>query len=156
MDLRIEIIKSTIQNEYYRGLHLRDLARAVNLSTSRLRHLFKEHIGQTLFQYLLLTRMQQAKVLLETTPLRVKEVMTRVGISDDSHFTRDFKRFYGLAPSKYRNRYLSQRLAPRDGNSRQQTVTSAKNSRLTRHWAPTKISIRKHLLFLILLSSSAQ
>ena len=106
MDVRVQIIRFTIQKEYRRGLHRKELARSVNLSTSRLRHLFKQHIGQTLSQYLAQIRLQQARVLLVTTRLSVKEVMNRVGIHDDSHFTRDFKRVYGLAPTKYRKQVV--------------------------------------------------
>ena len=102
VDVRIQFIRSTIHTDYHRSLHLKELARSVNLSSSRLRHLFKQDIGQTLVQYLIHVRMQQAKVLLETTHLSVKEVMNRVGINDDSHFTRDFKRVCGVTPTKYR------------------------------------------------------
>lgn len=111
VDVRIQIITALIQSEYYRDLHLKELARSVNLSPSRLRHLFKQHTGQTLVQYLMHMRMQQARLLLETTQLSVKEIMNRVGINDDSHFARDFKRVYGVAPSKHRNQSFSHAIA---------------------------------------------
>jgi AraC-like DNA-binding protein len=47
--------------------------------------------------------MQHARVLLETTHLRVKEAMNQVGISDSSHFARDFKKLYGISPTSYRH-----------------------------------------------------
>ncbi len=153
VDVRVQIVESTIQHEYHRALRLSELARGVNLSPSRLRHLFKQHIGQTLAQYLRHIRLQQAKFLLETTHLRVKEVMARVGINDDSHFTRDFKRVFRFAPSKYRTRYLCHELELRDSNSCQQIATSAKSSRLTDHSLPKKIFARNNLLLLVLLWS---
>jgi len=48
-------------------------------------------------------RMQQAGILLTTTFLSVKEIARRVGLTDESHFVRDFKRIYGVTPSEYRN-----------------------------------------------------
>ena len=42
-------------------------------------------------------------MLLTTTFLSVKEIVRRVGLTDESHFVRDFKRFYGVTPSEYRN-----------------------------------------------------
>jgi len=112
MDVRIQFLTSHIQNEFHRDLHLEEQAHLVNLSPSRLQHLFKNQTGQTLAQYVLGRRLQQARVLLETTELRVKEVMNKVGISDDSHFTRDFKKRFGLSPTGYRQkkffRYTSQ------------------------------------------------
>ena len=46
--------------------------------------------------------MQRAKELTETTFLSVKEIMNSVGISDPSHFVRDFEKRFGLSPAKLR------------------------------------------------------
>lgn len=102
VDVRIHILLSFIQSELHRDLYLEELAHLVNLSPSRLRHLFKRDTGQTLTQYLVSQRLNQARVLLETTHLSVKEIMNRVGISDSSHFARDFKKLFGLTPTTYR------------------------------------------------------
>jgi AraC-like DNA-binding protein len=32
----------------------------------------------------------------------VKEIMNRVGITNESYFSREFKKAHGLAPGKYR------------------------------------------------------
>ena len=50
--------------------------------------------------------MEQARELLETSYLSVKEVMARVGVADESHFVRDFKKAYGRTPARYRARFL--------------------------------------------------
>jgi AraC-like DNA-binding protein len=47
--------------------------------------------------------MREAALLLRTTFLSVKEIMNRVGISNESHFVHEFKKANGLAPSKYRS-----------------------------------------------------
>lgn len=54
-------------------------------------------------QYLRMLRNEQAKVLLETTFLRVKEISTMVGMRYDVSLVRGFKRHYGLTPAKYRD-----------------------------------------------------
>jgi AraC-like DNA-binding protein len=46
--------------------------------------------------------MERARLLLESTPLAVVEVMRQVGLSDPSHFARDFRNAYGLSPRAYR------------------------------------------------------
>jgi AraC-like DNA-binding protein len=102
VDVRIQILTSLIQCDFCRDLRLDELAHLVNLSPSRLRHLFKHDTGQTLAQYLMYTRMQHARVLLETTHLSVKEAMNQVGIGDCSHFARDFKKLYGVSPTSCR------------------------------------------------------
>ena len=89
-----------------REISLDEVARSINLSASRLRHLFKDETGISPVQYLKVQRMQKAKTLLETTFLRLKEVMYQSGFTDRSHFVRDFKKAYGLAPLQHRNQHL--------------------------------------------------
>jgi AraC family transcriptional regulator of arabinose operon len=102
MDQRIQIVSSRIESDVRGGLKIEELAHCVNLSVSRLRHLFKDQTGKTPGQFLRLLKMQEATVLLQTAFLSVKEIMNRVGISNDSHFVHDFRKLYGLAPSSYR------------------------------------------------------
>lgn len=59
-------------------------------------------------KYLKLLRMEKAKHLLETSFLSVKEITYRVGINDESHFVRDFKKTYGKAPTQYRSQVNEQ------------------------------------------------
>ena len=48
--------------------------------------------------------MESAKHLLESSFLSIKEIAHRVGLNDESHFVRDFKKAYGVPPSLYRLR----------------------------------------------------
>jgi len=82
-----------------------NLAETLNLSPSRLRHLFKEQTGISFRKYLLQVRMTRARHLLETSFLTVKETAKRLGIGDASHFVRDFEKEFGLSPARYRKRY---------------------------------------------------
>lgn len=79
-----------------------DVASSLNMSSSRLRHLFKEELGVSPGEYLRLLRLQRAKELLETSSLRVKEVAALIGINDISHFVRHYKVHYGETPSETR------------------------------------------------------
>lgn len=106
MDQRVQIVLELIDADTRQKLKVRDLARCINLSPSRLHHLFKASTGTSLLQYLKIRRLQKAKELLETTTLNVKETMSVVGFSDASHFVRDFKRIFGTTPSEYRRHHL--------------------------------------------------
>ena len=86
----------------HREISLTELADSVNLSVWRLSHIFQSDLGMSPIKYLKLLRMEKAKNLLEKSGLSVKEITYRVGINDESHFTRDFKKVYGKAPSHYR------------------------------------------------------
>jgi AraC family transcriptional regulator of arabinose operon len=104
MDPRIQIVSSIVEDHLGGTLKVAELAQSVNLSSSRLRHLFKAETGQTVAQYLKDMRLEKARVLLRSTLLTVKEVMHRVGVANDSHFARDFKESCGLSPTQYRDR----------------------------------------------------
>ena len=95
---------------------LREAAKAVNLSVSRLRHIFATEIGMSLGRFAKSSRMQRAKELLDNPGLSVKEVMAEVGLNDPSHFTRDFKRAFGLTPTLYRSQLFLQRIFGKDSN----------------------------------------
>jgi AraC family transcriptional regulator of arabinose operon len=102
MDQRIQFVISTIENDPTVSTYSKDVALSVNLSSSRLRHLFRTETGQTFGHYLKKVRLKRAQTLLGTTFMSVKEIMHHVGISSQSHFTRDFKEVYGLSPTEYR------------------------------------------------------
>jgi len=58
-------------------------------------------------QYLRAMKMEQAKRLLESTFLSVKQIMTAVGVRDASHFVKDFRMRYGSPPARFRRRFLT-------------------------------------------------
>lgn len=107
MDRRVQKTISLMKEYLPRGWPAGRLAKFVNLSPSRLHQLFKEETGLPPAKYLRLLRMKRAGELLETSYLSVKEVMAKVGVTDESHFVRDFKKTYGLTPAKYRERFQS-------------------------------------------------
>src|SRR4051812_15000416 len=112
MDHRISCAISLIEKRFHRRLTLSEMARSVQLSPSRFRHLFKAQTGVTPAQYLKSVRMREAKKLMRRVYSRVKEVMTNVGLSDKSHFERDFKKAYGLTPAQYITLYTTSQRSP--------------------------------------------
>ena len=102
MDLRVQRVITLMEHGLDRHLSAADLARAVNLSPWRLCHIFKSETNVSPLQYLRSLRMERAKILLETTFLSVKQIMIEVGLSDESHFVRDFKSAYGVSPARFR------------------------------------------------------
>lgn len=94
---------SAIRDQPAAHFDLEELARKANLSASHLRHLFKSETGFTPARFVKQVRLEQAAHLLGTTFLSVKEVMNRVGITNESYFSREFKKVYGVAPGEFRN-----------------------------------------------------
>ena len=54
-------------------------------------------------KYLITTRMSNAKFLLKTSQMSVKEIAIRSGFSDESGFCTAFKKQEGMTPNEYRN-----------------------------------------------------
>ena len=108
IDHRVKMVIRFIEANGDRQLSLNEVAQSINVSPWHLCRLFKMGTGTSVNQYLLGLRMQKAKELLETTCLRVKEIMNQVGIRDESHFARTFKKLYRVSPSQYRALYRAQ------------------------------------------------
>jgi two-component system, response regulator YesN len=109
MDERVRTVIFIMRDSFHREISLDNIAQVVNLSTWHLSHLFKVETGEPPIQYLKRLRMQKAKELLETTFLSVKEISGKVGLMDESHFVRNFKKKYGRSPTKHRAYHLAAR-----------------------------------------------
>lgn len=90
------------------GIALRDLAKDVGLSESRLWHLFKEATGSSPAEWTMRQRLARALELIETSDMSVKEIAFAVGFKSQSHFTRVFRRAFGRPPFQYRQTMASQ------------------------------------------------
>ena len=104
LDPRTLKTQQTIRDNLHREIKLTELASSVNLSVWRLCHIFRSDLGMSPIKYLKLLRMERARHLLENSFLSIKEITYRVGINDESHFVRDFKKAYGNAPSHHRSK----------------------------------------------------
>lgn len=102
MDQRVAYVVSFIKDNYHRRLTLTEMAATVHLSPWRLCHLFQDAMGTSPQRFLIQVRLENARKLLTTEFLTVKEVMNRVGMADASWFARSFKAAYGTTPAKYR------------------------------------------------------
>ena len=106
MDHRIGKIVNHLNLHFQQRISFHEIAPMVNLSPSRLRHIFRVEVGMSLAQYVKLLRLNQARELLESTFLSIKQIQLITGMSDESHFFRDFKGVYNLTPTQYRDLYV--------------------------------------------------
>ena len=81
---------------------IRDLACEFNMSASHIQHLFKAQTGSCLGRTLTEERLRKAAALLLEGNQSVKEIAYIVGYKHPSSFIRAFDRFFGQAPSRYR------------------------------------------------------
>jgi len=104
MDRRIELVISLLENDTSRAWDSHTLARLVNLSPSRFRHLFKQETGTSPRQYLRELRFRKAEVMLATTFLSLKEIAEAIGFVSVTHFMKDFKERHGMTPREYQKK----------------------------------------------------
>ena len=82
--------------------NISQLASEVNLSESRLQHLFKQETGVGLGRMLTEQRLQKAAELLVRTRLRIKEIAAIAGYEHASSFSRAFEQRFAQSPQDYR------------------------------------------------------
>ena len=93
MDHRVTHVIERMHERLHRDLSIDQLAAEVGISVSRLGFLFRHETGRSPGLYLHTLRMERARVLIESTDLAVRDVMIQVGLSDPSHFSRDWPPF---------------------------------------------------------------
>ena len=94
-----------VAQNYSTDISVADLARKANLSESQFTRIFKRHTDATPAQYIAQTRVNAARILLETTDKLVTDIATETGFCDHAHFIKTFKRLMGITPSRYRRRH---------------------------------------------------
>jgi two-component system, response regulator YesN len=72
------------------------------ISSSHLRKIFKEETGQTLKDFILYVRIEQAKELLKNTDMKVADIAINVGYLSSQSFVRVFRQVTGMTPGEFR------------------------------------------------------
>ncbi|MBQ9828155.1 MAG: helix-turn-helix transcriptional regulator, partial [Lachnospiraceae bacterium] len=63
----------------------------------------KERSGKTFGEHLTSIRMRRAKTLLKNGNMSIENVAFTAGYQNAEHFSRQFKKMYGMSPSSYRD-----------------------------------------------------
>ncbi|MDQ4680213.1 helix-turn-helix domain-containing protein, partial [Stenotrophomonas maltophilia group sp. RNC7] len=101
-DPRIQNVLDLLHERMTERIQIEDLAQAVMLSPSRLTHLFKQEIGESIIQHLNRMRIKQAAVLMEQMGRSPSEAAQDVGFTDYNHFAALFRKQMGMSPRMYR------------------------------------------------------
>lgn len=90
------------ENFHRSDLSLEEVAHYVQRSPSYFSHILSAKRAQTFRQYVTDVRIKQAKHLLSTTSLTVREIAFAVGYDDPNYFSRLFKEYTGYSPRAWR------------------------------------------------------
>lgn len=96
-----------VNDHFQSKLTLQEIADANFVSRHALSLAFKEIVGITFKEYLLLFRITEAKNLLITTDLSVAQIAERVGYINVNNFVKIFKKFQHTTPLQYRKAFGS-------------------------------------------------
>jgi len=99
--------RNYINLHYAERITLDDLARVISINKFYLQKLFKRCMGLSPNEYLIYTRLTQAKHLLRTSNAPINRVAMDVGIDNVGYFTNLFKKYEGCTPSVYRQNWYN-------------------------------------------------
>ena len=76
-------------------IYVADIAGAVGLSVGYLSNIFRRTTGQTLIEYVNITKLELVKRLTQTEGLSVREAGEAYGYSDENYVSRIYKKYFG-------------------------------------------------------------
>lgn len=84
---------------------IKTIADSLFVNKNYLADTFKKETGLTLGDYLTEVKIYRAKVLLQTTQLKLYEISDLLGYRHAEYFSRVFKKETGLTPQNYREKH---------------------------------------------------
>ena len=98
-------LKEIIQDHVDENLSLKEISKGLSISPSYLSREFSKYFEDLSFgEYIRKQRIEKARELMENTSYSLTEIVYLTGFSDQSHFTRIFKKHTGQNPSDFRKK----------------------------------------------------
>ncbi len=94
-----------IEENFKDKITIDDLAERFNIGRRTFERRFKKATSNTIIEYVQRVKVEAAKVDLEKGRKTVTEIMYDVGYSDSKSFRDVFKKYAGMSPLDYRNRF---------------------------------------------------
>lgn len=101
-DFYIREATSFIEQNFQNDISVEDIAAFCNLNRSYFGKIFRDAVGKSPQEFLISYRMTKAAELLKLTELTIKDIGNAVGYPSQLHFSRAFKKIYGIPPREWR------------------------------------------------------
>ena len=99
----LQRIKDYIQANLNRNLTLNEIASSVCYNSSHVSRFFHQMTGQTISQYILQQRMEEACRCLSCENDSIQAISEHLGFDSAQYFSNVFKKYTGVSPRDYRN-----------------------------------------------------
>ncbi|MFD0694053.1 helix-turn-helix domain-containing protein [Paenibacillus sp. GCM10027628] len=97
-----------LSTQYAEPITIELMAESLGYNRAYLSRIFKRHTKVTPVTFLLKLRVDKARLLLrERMELTIEQIAASVGFYDPLYFSKQFRRWYGVSPSEYRNQIKS-------------------------------------------------
>ncbi|MDQ0872522.1 AraC-like DNA-binding protein [Paenibacillus sp. V4I3] len=97
-----------LSTQYAEPITIELMAESLGYNRAYLSRMFKRHTKVTPVTFLLKLRVDKARLLLrERLELTIEQIASSVGFYDPLYFSKQFRRWYGVSPSEYRNQIKS-------------------------------------------------
>lgn len=95
-----------IRKNFHKHISLDELASLAHLSVSALERRFKKHLSKTPTRIINEIRLESARLMIMESDMPISEIAFSTGFGDHSYFTKQFKTFFGIHPSKMREQVV--------------------------------------------------
>ncbi len=100
----IATTRAYLESHYADPINLAGMARQAHISVPHLCALYKKHCGVSVMAYVIKLRLAKAQHLIQDTAMPIGQVAQAVGYDDLFHFSKLFKKHYGMAPTTMREK----------------------------------------------------
>ncbi|MCQ1058046.1 AraC family transcriptional regulator [Photobacterium sp. DNB23_23_1] len=97
---RVTKVISHVQSHYDEKLAINDLADMAGMSVSAFHRAFKQVVTDPPLQYIKKIRLNKAKTMMSQDGMPANVAALKVGYESPTQFSREFKRYFGVPPSR--------------------------------------------------------
>lgn len=103
-DFYIQEAVTFMEQNYQRNLTVEEIAGVCRLNRSYFSKLFRDNLGCPPQEFLIRLRLAKAVELMKTTSSSIGDISALCGYPNQLHFSRAFKKRYGISPREWRSR----------------------------------------------------
>ncbi|MEZ0537597.1 AraC family transcriptional regulator [Caldicellulosiruptoraceae bacterium PP1] len=100
-DARRRVVDDFFRN-FDKNISAKELAEMIGVTQRQLSRIMQSYYSMTFKEKLNLTRLEEAKNLLISTNMPIKDIADKTGFNSLSYFVRVFNRYYNISPKEFR------------------------------------------------------